>query len=95
MSKKAENLLNVDVCATSNWSDTAGAYFVFVNATGTTVTVSKNGSDPFPFETPGGGDSFPVPSGTYSCRLISIPGTYKYNSGPCPGKGNPKTVVIT
>ena len=95
MSKKAENLLNVDVCATSNWSDIAGAYFVFVNATGTTVTVYQNGSDPFPFAIQGGGNSFPVPPGTYSCRLSSNTGTYKYNSGPCPGLGNPKTVVIT
>ena len=96
MSKKAENLLNVDVCATTNWSQPASAYFTFVNATGAPVTVSQNGSNnPFPFVVPGGATSFSVPVGQFAARLISKPNTYTYNTGPCPTEGNPKTVVIT
>src|SRR6516225_9901544 len=86
---------NVNVCATTQWTAPAGTMFIWDNTTGGNVTVSQSGNSTFPFVATPGQNSIVIPPGLHSGQLISTKGTFPYNSDPCSGLGNPKTVVIT
>ena len=94
-------MANVKVCH-GNWNGVKNERFTWINDDPTNdVIISQNGTSTWPFTTPTVSPfSLTVPKksnrpGTLACQLISTAGTYTYNSGPCPTRGNPKTVIIT
>jgi hypothetical protein len=89
---------DIHACSTGSWSAARSSPFTFVNSSTTEeVGIFPDGTKPWPFTAPSPltvtkQSSF---GGKLPCNLISTPGTYTYNSGPCIQEGNPKTVIIT
>ena len=91
-------MADIHVCSTGSWSASRSAPFTFCNSSTTAdVSITQDGTKTWPFTS---GPPLTVTKqssfgGTLPCQLISTPGTYTYNSGPCIQLGNPKTVIIT
>jgi hypothetical protein len=89
---------DIHVCSGSSWSAAPSSPFTWVNSSTTQdVGITQDGTKTWPFTV---GPPLTVTKqssfgGTLPCQLISTPGTYTYNSGPCIQHGNPKTVIIT
>jgi hypothetical protein len=85
-------MADVLVCK-DNWSGVKKENFNWHNPGQTDVTISKYLNSPWPFTLP---SPIPVKAGVkLACGLIDQANTFYYDSGPCPAKGNPKTVIIT
>lgn len=91
-------MANVKVCD-GQWNGVKNGRFTWTNDDPTNdVIISQDGTNTWPFNTTSHSLTVPKKSGgpgTLPCQLISTPGTYTYNSVPCPILGNPKTVIIT
>jgi hypothetical protein len=95
-------MANVKVCE-GQWNGVKNESFTWTNDDTTNdAIISQDGTTTWPFTTPTVSPyTLTVPKKTTSpgklpCQLKDLaPGSYTYNSGPCPTEGNPKTVIIT
>jgi hypothetical protein len=95
-------MANVKVCD-GKWNGVKNESFTWTNHdTTSAVVISQDGNTTWPFTTPTVSPYTltvarkTTSPGTLPCQLKDLaPGSYTYNSAPCPTRGNPKTVIIT
>lgn len=93
-------MANVKVCA-GQWNGVKNESFTWINDFDVDVVISQDGNSTWPFTTPATKPfSLTVPKksdgGKLPCQLKDLPpNNYTYDSGPCPTKVNPKTVIIS
>jgi hypothetical protein len=93
-------MANVKVCE-DQWNGVKKEKFTWINDIDEDVLICQDGTSTWPFTTPTAPPyCLTVPKksvgGKLPCQLKDLPPKhYTYNAGPCPSKGNPKTVIIT